>query len=234
MPDDFAISSSEKYRTAGELIERSRPNVTYYILLLISAVIVGAGLLLDNASIVVGGMLVAPVLTPLLAIALGLSLGEFGIIKDTSILLVKSFLIIMISSFMMSIILGSGQASFSLEDDTRTAILYFIIALASGVAATFAWARKEISEILPGVSIAVSLVPPISLVGIWLSRFDFNSAHFYLSIFILNLFGILIGSLVVFVLLKFHKASTLIHKKIIETAPPQKNDKADAGVEKKS
>ncbi len=213
--NDLALSSAAQYRTAQELIERSGAGATYYVLLTISSIIIASGLLLGNATIVIGGMLVTPVLTPLLAIALGLSVGEMPMIQRTSVLLLKSFAIVAAASFLMAIVLGASQPAFNLENDIRSAILYFIVALASGAAATIAWTRKELSDILPGVAIAVSLVPPMSLVGIWLSVLNFDAARFYFSVFLLNLFGIIIGSLVIFLMLKFYKTSEKIHKKVV-------------------
>jgi uncharacterized hydrophobic protein (TIGR00271 family) len=229
----LVVTKSEQYRTAGELIERSHPNATYYIFLAISSLIVAAGLLLNNATIVIGGMLVAPVLTPLLAISLGLSIGELQIMKETSWLLIKSFIIVALISFFMAIILGIGPATaFNLEGDFRASILYFFVALASGAAATFAWSRKENSEILPGIAIAVSLVPPMSLVGIWLSQLNVTTSRFYFSVFLLNLFGIIIGSLVVFSLLRFYRARDQIHKKVAATAAVAAAERAAAAVER--
>jgi uncharacterized hydrophobic protein (TIGR00271 family) len=218
MPDqqnDLAVTSATQYRTAQELIERSGAGATYYLLLTISSVIVASGLLIGNATIVIGGMLVAPVLTPLLAISLGFSIGDMTLIKRTSILLLKSFAIVFIASLVMAVVLGADQTAFNLENDVRSAILYFIVALAAGAAATVAWTRKEVSDILPGVAIAVALVPPVGLVGIWLSMLNFEAARFYFAVFLLNLFGIIIGSLVIFVMLKFYKAEEKIHKKVV-------------------
>ncbi len=211
----LSVTSTEQYRTAGDLIEHSRPNATYFILLAISSIIVAAGLLLNNAAIVIGGMLVAPVLTPLLAIGLGLAIGEITIMRDTGFLLLKSLLIVIGLSGIMAILFGAGQTGFNIENDVRAAILYFIVALASGAAATFAWTRKEISDVLPGIAIAVSLVPPLSLVGIWISQLNFGAARFDFSVFLLNLFGIVIGSLVIFTLQRFYKSSERIHKKVM-------------------
>lgn len=211
----LSVSSREQYRTAQDLIERSRPSEAYYVLLAISSIIVSAGLLLNNTAIVVGGMLVTPVLTPLLAIALGLAIGEVNLMRDTGNLLLKSVFIIIIFSSVMALVMGSGENSIiPIENTIRSALLYFVVALASGIAAAFAWARKELSEALPGVAIAVSLVPPLSLVGIWASMLHLEVARFYFSLFLLNLFGIVIGSLAVFLLLKFYKSEEKIRKAV--------------------
>jgi len=216
------ITKVEQYRTAAELMEHSRPSSIYFALLILSSTIIASGLLLDSASIVIGGMLVTPVLTPVLAIALGISVGDPQTIKNISILLGKSFLVILIASLIIAFLFGPTQIPIVFSNTVLTAVLYFLVAVASGVAATLAWTRKEISEVLPGISIAVSLVPPLSLVGIWLSSFELEFVRFYFIVFVLNLFGIVMGSLVVFSLLNFHKAKEKVHQEAVANKPPEK------------
>jgi len=206
------VTKAEQYKTIDELFKRSQSNVVYYALLILSAVIIAGGLLLNNSSIVIGGMLVTPVLTPILVIALGFVVGEINAIKSVANLMFKSFALIVLVSFLLALALGLPEELDILENTFRAAVLYFIVAFAAGVAATFAWVRKEIAEVLPGIAIAVSLVPPLSLVGIWLSSLEFDLSRFYFSIFLFNLVGILLGSFVVFSLLKFYRSE----KKIIE------------------
>jgi len=211
----LTINQTEQYQTIDEMIKKSRAGSVYYTLLVISSFIIAPGLILGNASVVIGGMLVTPVLTPLLAFALGISIWHFNIIKDTFILLIKSFFVVLVVSFLMGLIFGQPQNIFFSNNPFVIIFLYFIIAVASGVAATFAWARKEISEVLPGVSIAVSLAPPLSLVGIWLSSFDYEITKFYFLVFIFNLLGIILGSIAVFSLLRFYKVEKRLEDKIM-------------------
>jgi len=219
------ITQSDQYKTVNELIEESRPTAVYYALLILSSFIIACGLLLNNAPVVIGGMLVTPILTPILVIALGIATGELGVIKNVSRLLMKSFFIIAISAFVMAILFGSTQEAFAFENTVSTAVLYFVVALGSGVAATFAWARKEIAGVLPGVSIAVALVPPLSAFGIWLATFNFEAMRFQLLVFLFNLVGIIVGSLVVFSLLKFYKTNKRVQEKSdeIEKEAEKKN-----------
>ena len=221
----FEVDEVDQYRTVDELLEQSRANSIYYTLLILSTLIVTAGLLLNNSPIVIGGMLVTPVLTPLLVIALGLSVGEMKPIKREAVLIVKSFAFIVFFSLLMGFALGSSEAPLIFENSIRTAILYFITAVASGAAATFAWARKEMAVTLPGVAIAVSLVPPLSLIGIGLSIFSLAVVRFYFFILIFNLFGILAGSLTVFSLLKFYRAGAEVKEKTAEIEIREEQDK---------
>lgn len=230
------VEARIKYKTIEELFEQSQPSSIYYTLLVLSVIIVTCGLLLQNAPIVIGGMLVTPILTPILVIALGISTAELKAMKGPLILLLKSTVFSILISGIFTIIFGLEEISQIFVNDLRTAILYFIVASASGVAATFAWVRKEVSDILPGVSISVSLVPPLSLLGINLGILSFEHARFYLIIYLLNLFGIIVGSLIVFSLLKFQKSKKAVEQKVKEVEDLQKfkeaKNKAKKAVEK--
>jgi len=206
------VTTSEKYHTVEELFSRSEPGSFYYTLLVLSVFIISAGLLLENSAIVIGGMLVTPVLTPILLIALGINVGQPKVITGVLSLMLKSFLLIIAVSLAMAFIFGVHENSYIFENTMRTAVLYFIVAVSSGILATFAMARKEMSETLPGIAIAVSLVPPLALVGIRLAGLDGDAARFYFLVFLFNLFGIIMGSLVVFSLLKFYKIEEKVKK----------------------
>jgi uncharacterized hydrophobic protein (TIGR00271 family) len=200
------VTEGEKYRAVEELIKRSTPNAVYYSLLVFSSLIIGCGILLDNMAILIGGMLVAPVLTPALTMALGISIGDTKLIGKEFGLLVRSFAVVAMAAAIMTLIFGGPEEFFIAENSLRAASLYFVVAVASGMGATFALARKEVSEALPGIAIAVSLVPPVSIAGASLMTASFAVTRFYFLVFSLNLLGIVAGSLVVFSLLRFYKA----------------------------
>lgn len=214
----LSVSKAAQYHTVRELLDESKANAVYYTLLVLSSFIVACGLLLDNAAIVIGGMLVTPMLTPVLAVALSISVGEVAALRRVGILIGKSFLIVLGASVLLTLVFGLPQNVLTFENTVRTAVLYFVVALVSGVAATFAWARKEVAPVLPGIAIAVSLVPPISAVGIWLSALQFDAARFYFLVFLFNLFGIVMGSVIVFSLLKFYRTEKAIEEKEADLA----------------
>jgi uncharacterized hydrophobic protein (TIGR00271 family) len=167
--------------------------------------------LLANSAILIGGMLITPVLSPILLLALGIVTSKPRLIKKTSFLILKSLALIFVVSFVTGLIFEIPEnreffSSVLFNNTMNAAFLYFLVALASGVAATFAWVRKKVKNIMPGISIAISLVPPISLVAIWLANNDPSMARIFLLIFLFNLFGIIMSSMVVFSLLKFYKS----------------------------
>ncbi|PIR97874.1 MAG: hypothetical protein COT89_02270 [Candidatus Colwellbacteria bacterium CG10_big_fil_rev_8_21_14_0_10_42_22] len=211
--DILAIKARDQYKTIDELVKKSKPNSVYYTLLIISSLIIAFGLLLGNSTVVIGGMLVTPVLTPILFIALGIVTGELGLIKSVGQLIAKSFAIVFASGLVAAWIFGTGGSSLNfIENDITVPALYFSVALLAGAAATFAWTRKDVVDILPGVAIAVALVPPLTLSGIGLSLLNVTLVRINFLIFLFNVFGVIIGSLIVFSLLGFYKTKERVHR----------------------
>lgn len=215
------IDQKASYHAIDDLIQEGRPTKAYYTLLIISSVIISAGLLVPNSAILIGGMLVTPVLNPVLLIALGIVATRPRLIRRSFFLVLNSFIIIFIISFLSGLLFSvpeiSGFYKESLFDNSmRAAFLYFLVAFCSGAAATFSWVRKEVANVLPGISIAVSLVPPVSMVGIWLSMGQLELMRFFLMVFLFNMFGIIMGGLIIFSLLRFYTAGKHISEKIDE------------------
>lgn len=219
------ISASEKYRTIDELFEGSKESSTYYTLLMVSVFIVSAGLILGNSAVVIGGMLVAPVLTPILVIALGLEVGRYDVIHHPLVLLGKSIILSIGASLLVAWLFGAEEHQFLDDNTMRSALLYFLVAICAGIAGTFAWARKEVSDVLPGIAISVTLVPPLAEIGIWFSRLNPEAARFYVIVFLLNLLGIIIGSWFVFAFLKFYRAEHIIKREVAEVKREKKEAK---------
>ena len=224
------VKKNEQYRTVDELMEKSKPSEIYYTLLTLSAVVIAAGLLLNNSAVVIGGMLITPLITPVLLIGLGFSIGDLDLIKRTSLFVGKSILITIGAAFLLGVIfeVKGTPSPFALDASLNGAVLYFLVALSAGFAATFSWIRKEISEILPGVAIAVALVPPLSLMGIGISIIDISLVRNNLFVFFFNLLGVIVGSVLVFSLFKFYK----VEKKVEEEVREQKAEEVKAKKEK--
>jgi uncharacterized hydrophobic protein (TIGR00271 family) len=220
------IDQKDRYHAVDDLIDQSKANATYYTLLLLSTVIITAGLLLANSSILIGGMLVTPVLTPILLIALGIVAAKPRLVKRTSLLILKStvviFAVAVVGGWMFHVPEDAAFYQSALFNNRiESAFLYFIVAFASGVAATFSWIRKEVTNILPGISIAVALVPPLSLTGIWLATGNPELMRFFLMVFLFNLIGIVMGAMIVFSMLRFYGVGKQITKRVEEEIKEQ-------------
>ncbi|MEZ4156505.1 MAG: DUF389 domain-containing protein [Candidatus Paceibacterota bacterium] len=207
-------TKKQQFHTVDELIAKSQPSFTYYFLLFVSSLIITSGLLLSNSAIVIGGMIVTPVLTPIIAIALAITVGRGELLRRMSFFLLKSFGFIVFSGFLLRFIFGQPPQDFFFADTMRTAVLYFIVALCSGAAATFAFAHRNSSDILPGIAVAVSLVPPLSLIGIGLAGTGFALSRFFLLVFFMNTIGIVFGGIVTFSFMRFYRAESKVDEEL--------------------
>ncbi|MFB6212596.1 MAG: DUF389 domain-containing protein [Candidatus Magasanikbacteria bacterium] len=214
----FTIGKFDQYRTVEELIKRSKSDGFYYTLLVLSSLIVAAGLLLSNAPIVMGGMIVTPLITPILLVSLGISIGDFKLIKRVSLFLGKSIIVIAGVSFLVGVLFGKTGNDptdlFSLADNLNGAALYFLVALVSGFVAAFTWTRKGLSRIMPGIAIAVALIPPLSLIGVGFSFFDVEMIRSNFLLFFFNLIGITLGATLVFSLFRFHEVEEKVEREV--------------------
>jgi len=208
----FKISQIDRYKFCSHLIETSSPRTDFYFLVILSTLIVALGLLADNVILVIGGMLVTPLLSPLLAIALGIVINDHKVIMRS----VRIFLVSFIFAFLVAFILGlfsySKVGDVSLIKIMQPSLFTFFVAVVAGLAASYAWVKPNLNATLPGIAITVTLIPPLTAIGLAVADRDWPVFGSVLKVFLLNIFGIIVASLVVFSLMDFYKAK----KKVVD------------------
>ncbi len=210
MKNIWNITSSDQFRTIDDLIERSSPNPNYYALLMLSSLVITAGALTNNTAVLIGGMLITPLLTPILVIALGITAGQPKVSGNSFRLVIQSLGFVILGALVLGLLFGGPEETPLLGTTMRDTMLYLIIAVSSGIAATYAWIKKEASEALPGVAVAVSLVPPAAYIGVGLGTFDFGMAQSFFIVLAINVLGIIGGSMFVFSQFGFYRARGLV------------------------
>jgi uncharacterized hydrophobic protein (TIGR00271 family) len=204
----------EKKERTKELIESSRLDYEFYLMLVLSTVIVSLGLLLNNIPIIIGGMLITPLLSPLLTTALGIVVADKKVLWWSVKIILKSIGVILLVSLIMTIITPDKALTEEISSRTFINLSFFYVAIASGIAAAFAWARKELSVILPGVAIAVAILPPFATIAIGIGMWDVSIVIGALQSSVANLIGIVISAVVVFALLGFYRVRTVAMQKV--------------------
>lgn len=211
------LTKTKKRETVDKLFKESAPSLDFFLLLVMSAIIVSLGFLLDNIIIIIGGMLITPILFPILSFAMGVVVGDFKLIKRSATILIQSIILVILISFVISLVSYfyiDKTLSSEVFSKIYPSLAYFLIAFVSGGAMAYALARPGLSEILPGVAISVSLIPPLTVIGIAFSVFKWQMMTNALELFFLNLLGIIFASLIVFALLKFYEVREAIEKQI--------------------
>ncbi len=205
------IKESDKNIAINSLINDSTPKPSFFFLITLSAVMATLGLIINNVSVVIASMLIAPILSPILTTALGISVSDNSIIKRSLLTLGKSTLYAIGISAITTIVLwhftvGEGgvfNEVFNSEIISRTepTIVYFFIAVVAGLTTAFARMKPELNETLPGTAIAIALIPPLSTIGIGIATLNLSIISGALSMFVLNSLGIILAALVVFSLM---------------------------------
>jgi uncharacterized hydrophobic protein (TIGR00271 family) len=190
--------------------DRRRPYlVRFIVFLFLSTIIATYGVLADSTATVIGAMIIAPLMTPIVATTAALVMGRARRAVH-SILIVAGGIILVITLSAIIGLITFNVVSVTTNSQIASRIAPnlddLIVALAAGSAAAFAFSRSDIADSLPGVAIAIALVPPLSVVGITLSQGEWNAAGAML-LFLTNLLSILLAGGIVFLILDLGSAS---------------------------
>jgi uncharacterized hydrophobic protein (TIGR00271 family) len=208
------VTLEEVHRVSEALVfERRRPGAKFLrfsILLVLAAGIATYGLLGDSLAVVIGAMIVAPLMLPIMGLAFSISLGDRNGILNTLLVSLAGIAMAVAVGFLLAgpmAGLKHPQAIQQIMVRTAPHLLDLLAALATGVAGAFALSRRDVSDTLPGVAIAVSLVPPLANVGILLALGEPTLATGSLLLFLTNYVAILLTGSLVFVLMGFRQAA---------------------------
>jgi uncharacterized hydrophobic protein (TIGR00271 family) len=193
-------SSGEKSDAVKKLIDQSTPNMDFFLMVILSVAMASFGLILDSAAVVIGAMLIAPVLSPILSLAMGIVMFNENLIKRATFTLGKSLVFAVGSAFVIGLFFASKEGIQVPEILSRTSpsLLDAAVAVVAGFAASFALVKPKLSETIPGIAISVSLVPPLAATGLGLATFNLAVAKGAFLLFFINVLGIIFASVFVF------------------------------------
>lgn len=217
--DAFSPGIFTQKRAVKKLIEESRADADFYLLLSCSALITALGLLMDNPIVIVGAMLVAPILFPILALGLGMVTDSRDAIWRALKILLKTVVtgvgIAAVTSYIFGISTLVDYEQLTLLT-TPNLVSYFFISFAAGLVASYAWVSEDTAMTLPGVAISVSLVPPLAAIGVSLALLSEELLIGSILLFLINLLGVVLASTIIFSLFHFSKVRAYQDKKIHE------------------
>lgn len=211
----FTATREERDELCTTIINSSSLRSGFYLLLILSTFIVSVGLIKNNLILIIGGMLVAPLLSPILSISLSLAIVNL----KTFFRSILVFLISALASLLTALFIGL-IAELNLTDIELLSLMAnfdaatLLIPLAAGAAASFTWVKKDLSGALPGVAITVTLMPPLAVMGLALAQKAFLVFQDALLIYLLNVAGIILGSLIIFLFMGFYQSSKTVIKQV--------------------
>jgi len=172
----------------------------FWLLLTLSAVIASAGVVGDSTATVIGAMIVAPLMVPILGTVLSVVLADRdNLLRCVGLVVAGAAAVVGIAwvvGFALDLPITAATNS-QVAGRVSPRLIDLIAALATGAVGAIALARDDISDTLPGVAIAISLVPPLAVVGLALESGAPDEAFGALLLFVTNVCAILATGLLV-------------------------------------
>lgn len=220
-----AVPEHDKSKAVKTLFEESTPDFDFFLLVVLSVLMATFGLIENSAAVVIGSMLIAPVLFPLLSLSLSIVMSDYKLISRSTTTLIKAGVLGISSAFIAMLFFGGNIITPEMLLRTEPTLLSFFIAVTAGFAVAYTMVKPDLSATLPGIAVAVALIPPLSTIGIGLALFNWTVVSGATVFLLLNIVGIVFASMFVFSLMDLYQKRTVAAK----TA-----DSADKAAEKET
>lgn len=174
--------------------------VRYLVLLVLSAVIAGGGVVTDSTATVIGAMIVAPLATPIMAVGLAIVMVRPGQVARNTAIVAASVVAVVSIGVLFGFLLEPFQyaANGQITGRVSPSLTDLLVAVATGLVGAYAASRDDLSGVLPGVAIAISLVPPLVVVGVCLQGMEWSFAFGAFTLFLANAIAMIVSAVLVF------------------------------------
>jgi uncharacterized hydrophobic protein (TIGR00271 family) len=211
------LNISERTETYVRIRRGARPSLDFYVLISLSAIIAALGLIANSAAVVIGAMLVAPLMSPIVGTGLAMVLGDIRFLRLALGAVFRGALMALLLSTVVGLIQIGDPLTPELMARTQPSMLDLLIALFSGMAAAYALSKSNAAAALPGVAIAAALVPPLSTAGVAFTAGYYVESLGALLLFITNLVAITVAAAIVFIILGFRPTRAQKERKQIRS-----------------
>jgi len=194
-----ALTRMEQDEIVRNALVMCSANIDYIMLILVSATLATLGLLLNSSAVIIGAMLVAPLMQPLIGLSTGLTVGRVFMARRATSTLVMGVLLSLLVSIAVGLILPQITPTPEMLARGSPTLVDAAVAIASGVIGAYATARKDIPSALAGVAIAAALMPPICTIGLGTAFRDYELAFGATVLFLTNIICIIFAGVAVFI-----------------------------------
>lgn len=198
-------------------IRRSaRPDLDFFVLIGLSAIIAGLGLIINSPAVVIGAMLVAPLMSPIVGVGMAIVMGDTRFLRLSLGAVFRGVALSIFMGIVAGLFYTQPELNTELLGRTRPSLIDLGIALFSGLAGAYALCRSDAAGALPGVAIAAALVPPLSTVGIALINGLFPQALGAMLLFTTNFVSISSATALMFVILGFRPTANQKQRRAVQ------------------
>ena len=176
---------------------------SFGVLMILSTILAATGLFMSSGPVIIGAMILAPLMAPIIALSMGVVRYEQNMLQTAlktifwgtaTALAVGTFY-----AWLMPLSTVTPEIAARLNPN----LLDLMVAIVSGIAGAYASARAEVAKSLAGVAIAVALIPPLSVTGIGLGWGDWHIVIGSFLLFLTNLVGITLAAAFTFIVLGY-------------------------------
>jgi uncharacterized hydrophobic protein (TIGR00271 family) len=198
------LTHAEKQEIVSDIHNTASPGFDFFLLVVLSCSIATLGLITNSAAVIIGAMLLAPLMSPIIGFGLASLTGDSKLIASSLSALIRGALLAILLAFLVTSIndvlpiVSLQELPQEILSRTRPTPIDLAIALAGGMAAAYALTRPNLSAALPGVAIATALMPPLCTIGIGIALNRLDVAGGAALLFITNTIAIAFASVLVF------------------------------------
>ena len=208
------LSRTERREITEQLEESTIPGFDYFLLVVLSCSIATLGLITNSMAVIIGAMLLAPLMSPIIAIGLASIIGNPILLRNSVSALFRGALLAIALAFLVTLVnnqlpfISMQEIPAEIISRSRATPIDLAIALAGGLAAAYALTQPNLSAALPGVAIATALMPPLCTIGIGVALGRWDIAGGASLLFLTNAITIAFASVFVFFLRGFGSSTS--------------------------
>ncbi len=154
---------------ALQMRQASILSFSFFFMLALAAAIATFGLIANSAPAIIGAMIIAPLMSPIMSLSYGLVVFEKGLIIRSIVTIIAGVILVVVLAYLITLLFGLRITGSEILNRTSPTLIDLGVAMAAGGAAAFAQTRRSIISSIAGVAIAVALVPPLAVSGIGLA-----------------------------------------------------------------
>lgn len=204
------VSREERLTLVEQLEQDGRWSMDFGVMMGLAAALATLGLMQGSGAVVIGAMLVAPLMTPLIACGFALVQGNLRLFRQALGTMGVGVAWGLLVSMLVGVLIPQSELSLEVAARASPNVIDLVVAFVSGVAAAYAIARPNVVAAVAGVAIAAALVPPLATVGIGLTRMNVDVAVGAALLLTTNLVAIILGAAVVFRVLGVRRSKIVL------------------------
>lgn len=191
-------TKEERVAIYNNISNDAKADIYFFAMVVLSCTVATYGLLSNSTAVIIGAMLIAPLIGPILGGAMAVTSNNNELLEKSIKAEILGAITAVLLAVILTLILPGAHLTEEIFSRTKPTILDLIIALASGAAGTYAMCVKPQSATLPGVAIATALMPPLCVVGIGLAKQDFSIVSGAFLLFLANMIAINVAAIATF------------------------------------